>query len=112
VITYTTERVVHYGGTFTSPMVAKHPLNESLVLRYAEPVDDLNPVRLVIHNLTDEEQAEFIRGMHAVLTDDRHCYSHQWQDGDVVIADNFTLLHGRRAFAEGTARNIRRVNVL
>ena len=36
------------------------------------------------------------------LNDERVCYAHRWQTGDVVIADNFTLLHGRRAFAHGT----------
>jgi alpha-ketoglutarate-dependent taurine dioxygenase len=112
VITYTTEKVVHYGGTFTSPMVAKHPLNDTLVLRYAEPVDDINPVELVIHNLSDEEQAKFISNMGHRLNDERVCYAHRWQTGDVVIADNFTLLHGRRAFEHGTVRDIRRVNVL
>src|ERR1041384_5041575 len=39
VITYTTEKVVHYGGTFTSPMMTRHPLNGRPVLRYAEPVE-------------------------------------------------------------------------
>lgn len=112
VITYTTEKVVHYGGTFTSPMVVKHPLNNTVTLRYAEPVSDINPVELVIHNLSDEEQAEFIQDMNDRLTDKRHCYSHQWENGDVVIADNFTLLHGRRAFEQGTVRQIRRVNIL
>jgi len=112
VITYTTEKVVHYGGTFTSPMVAKHPFNDTLVLRYAEPVDDINPVELVIHNLSDEEQAKFISNMGHRLNDERVCYAHRWQTGDVVIADNFTLLHGRRAFEHGTVRDIRRVNVL
>ena len=46
------------------------------------------------------------------LNDERVCYAHRWQTGDVVIADNFTLLHGRRAFEHGTVRDIRRVNVL
>jgi alpha-ketoglutarate-dependent taurine dioxygenase len=93
-------------------MVAKHPLNDTLVLRYAEPVDDINPVELVIHNLSDEEQAKFISDISHRLNDERVCYAHRWQTGDVVIADNFTLLHGRRAFEHGTVRDIRRVNVL
>jgi alpha-ketoglutarate-dependent taurine dioxygenase len=111
-ITYTTEKVVHYGGTFTSPMVAKHPFKDQLVLRFAEPVDDINPVQLVDHHLNCQEQDQFIKDMSDRLSDQRHCYSHNWQSGDVVVADNFTLLHGRRSFQQGAARNIRRVNVL
>jgi alpha-ketoglutarate-dependent taurine dioxygenase len=111
-ITYKTEKVVHYGGTFTSPMVVKHPFNKSVTLRYAEPVSDINPVELVVHNLPAAEQAKFIQDMNDRLTDGRHCYSHRWENGDVVIADNFTLLHGRRAFEQGATREIRRVNIL
>ena len=112
VITYSTEKVVHYGGTFTSPMVVQHPLNGRPVLRYAEPVVDLNPVELVIQRLDGMDQHEFIAGMRQRLNDVRCCYSHAWATGDLVIADNYTLLHGRRAFASGVQRHIRRVNVI
>jgi alpha-ketoglutarate-dependent taurine dioxygenase len=112
VITYSTEKIVHYGGTFTSPMMAKHPLNGTNVLRYAEPVVDLNPVKLVIQGIPREDQQEFLKDMNLRLHDKRCCYSHRWIAGDVVIADNYTLLHGRRAFAAGVMRQIRRVNVL
>jgi len=111
-ITYTTEKVVHYGGTFSSPMIATHPINGERILRYAEPVEDLNPVRLAIHGLPDEVQSDFIKEMNERLNDKCCCYAHQWIDGDVVIADNYTLLHGRRAFETSAVRHIRRVNVL
>ncbi|MEM6730499.1 MAG: TauD/TfdA family dioxygenase, partial [Myxococcota bacterium] len=39
-------------------------------------------------------------------------YAHQWQTGDVVIADNFTLLHGREAFTSRAPRHLQRVHVL
>jgi alpha-ketoglutarate-dependent taurine dioxygenase len=112
VITYTTEKIVHYGGTFTSPIMAQHPLNGRTVLRYAEPVVDLNPVELVIEGLAGIAQHEFIEDMRQRLNDERCCYSHTWATGDLVIADNYTLLHGRRAFAPGVQRHIRRVNVI
>jgi len=111
-ITYTTEKVVHYGGTFTAAMLGSHPDTGERVLRYAEPVDDLNPVRLAISGISHEGQSDFITDMKSRLNDKNWCYAHQWRDGDVVIADNFSLLHGRRAFKEGTTRRIRRVNVL
>ena len=111
-ITYTTEKIVHYGGTVTSPMVVQHPLNGGVVLRYAEPVVDLNPVRLVIQGLDGMDQQEFIEDMRLRLNDERCCYLHPWVTGDLVIADNYTLLHGRRAFTPGVERHIRRVNVI
>ena len=111
-ITYETEKIVHYGGTFTSPMMVQHPLNGRDVLRYAEPVVDLNPVRLVIQGLDAMDEEQFIEDMRLRLDDQRCCYSHSWVTGDLVIADNYTLLHGRRAFTPGVERHIRRVNVI
>jgi alpha-ketoglutarate-dependent taurine dioxygenase len=111
-ITYTTEKIVHYGGSFTSPMIDRHPSSGEKVLRFAEPVFDLNPVQLEIKGLQAETQAAFLEDMHARLNDDDVCYGHEWQSGDVVIADNYVLLHGRRAFAESVERQIRRVNIL
>lgn len=112
VITYSTEKIVHYGGTFTSPMIAEHPFNQTPVLRYAEPVVDINPVSLVIEGIAEKDQSEFIEDMGQRLRDDRCYYSHQWLAGDVVVADNYTLLHARQAFRSGSLRHIRRVNVL
>lgn len=111
-VTYTTERVVHYGGTFTSPLLATHPVGGEPVLRYAEPVEDLNPVSLKIEGLDDRERGAFLPDMRRRLRDEKVCYAHRWRDGDLLIADNHALLHGRRAFAESAPRHIRRVNVL
>jgi alpha-ketoglutarate-dependent taurine dioxygenase len=111
-VTYTTEKVVHYGGTFTSPLLAAHPFGGETVLRYAEPVEDLNPVRLEIEGLTPGARAAFLHDMRRRLRDPAACYAHRWRRGDILIADNHALLHGRRAFAGSAARHIRRVNVL
>ena len=110
VITYSTEKVVHYGGTVTAPMIVKHPLSDEPVLRYAEPVVDLNPVTLSIEGVDD--RSAFIDDMSRRLRDKRCCYSHRWLAGDLVMADNYTLLHGREAFRPGAARHIRRVNIV
>jgi alpha-ketoglutarate-dependent taurine dioxygenase len=112
VITYSTEKIVHYGGTFTSPVIAKHPINLARVLRYAEPVVDLNPVTLSIEGIAEEDRSAFIDDMGRRLRDARCCYPHRWLAGDLVIADNHTLLHGRDAFRSGASRHIRRVNIV
>jgi len=38
--------------------------------------------------------------------------AHHWRTGDIVIADNHALLHGRRAFKQDAKRHLRRVNIL
>ena len=111
-ITYTTEKIVHYGGTFTSRMIAPHPFTDERVLRFAEPVYDLNPVYLEIKGVAKESQKDFLEDMNRRLNDERVCYAHSWMNGDIVIADNHTLLHGRRAFEKDSARHIYRVNIL
>lgn len=110
VITYTTEKIVHYGGSFTSAMIVPHETRE--VVRYAEPVADLNPVQLEISGIGSEERDDFFADIHRRLHDPRVCYRHKWISGDILVADNKTLLHGRNAFAEGTDRLIRRVNII
>lgn len=111
-ITYTTEKIVHYGGTFTAAMVSPHPVSGTPVLRYAEPVIDLNPVRLEITGLTAGQQSELLDDLHQRLNDPRVCYQHRWLTHDIVIADNHALLHGRNAFDGVVERHIRRVNIV
>jgi alpha-ketoglutarate-dependent taurine dioxygenase len=111
-ITYTTEKVVHYGGSFTSPLVTRHPVTGEPIIRFAEPVDDLNPVRLTIDGIPPDQHDSFLASMRQLLYDPRFCYSHSWRTGDVVIADNHALLHGRRAFRAAAPRHLRRVNIL
>lgn len=111
-ITYQTDKVVHYGGSFESPMLASHPVTGETVLRFAEPVHDLNPVRLTIDGVPAEEQPAFLARIHEQLNDPAVCYAHAWRQGDIVLADNHALLHGRRAFSLPAARHLRRVNIL
>ncbi|MFO0615710.1 MAG: TauD/TfdA family dioxygenase [Polyangiaceae bacterium] len=114
---YSTEKKAHYGGTFTSPLVVEHETRGDAVLRFAEPVDDLNAVRVEAVGLDPLASAEVIGRVRRALRDPDAILAHPWAAGDVVIADNLGLLHGRRAFPRGgdgrvEPRRIRRVNVL
>lgn len=105
---YTTERVVHYGGTIEQDLVATHPRTGEATLRFAEPVHDLNPVRVEALHEGAPRASEVARA----LADPAHRLVHCWQAGDVVLADNHALLHGREPFALGVPRELHRVNVL
>ena len=111
-VTYSTEKLAHYGGSFQSPLLDRHPVTGEQIIRFAEPVEDLNPVHLEIDGIPEAEQAEFISQMSSQLHDQRWCLTHSWQDGDVVLADNHALLHGRRAFQQAVPRHLRRVNIM
>ena len=111
-ITYTTEKIAHYGGSFTAPLLAHHPVSNEPTVRFAEPVNDLNPLHLEIAGLPADAHADFLRELGELLYAPAVCYAHAWQSGDLLVADNHALLHGRRAYAEGTPRRLRRVNIL
>ncbi|MCB9744908.1 MAG: cytochrome P450 [Alphaproteobacteria bacterium] len=109
--TYLTEKVVHYGGDFMASVLGEHPVTGEQTLRYAEPVQEINPVTVFLHGLPVERHSAFIERMRERLYDPEVMYAHAWQQGDYVIADNHALLHGRLAL-KGPERRIRRVNVM
>lgn len=111
-ITYKTDKLAHYGGEITSPLITPHPKNGSPRLRFAEPpgpeTADLNPLHLEI----DGGDENLIEEMRALLYSSENCYQHAWQDGDYLLADNFALLHGRRPFSAHSPRHIQRIHLL
>lgn len=120
VINYKTEKVVHYGGTITMPLVNKHPVTDKPTLRFIEPLNEksvpLNPVFLEAVGLPSEQQNQFISELISELKeliyDQQNCYAQQWQKGDILIADNHVLLHGRNPFKKGSPRHLQRVHIL
>jgi alpha-ketoglutarate-dependent taurine dioxygenase len=110
-LTYETEKRAHYGGRITVPMVQHHPDKPATILRYAEPVPSaLNPVRMDVRGLQGERDA-FAAEMRELLYSGRYLYEHAWRPNDLLLADNFSLLHGRRAFAHASPRHLRRVQI-
>jgi alpha-ketoglutarate-dependent taurine dioxygenase/4-hydroxybenzoate polyprenyltransferase len=109
---YTTEARAHYGGTFEAQLVDHHPRTGQVVLRFAEPVDDKNPVRVDAIGLTPAEAAAATAELEAALHDPAVSLALAWREGDLVVADNLVLLHGRRPFVGSRSRHLWRVNVL
>jgi alpha-ketoglutarate-dependent taurine dioxygenase/4-hydroxybenzoate polyprenyltransferase len=111
-VRYRTEKKAHYGGTFVSPVVARHPTLGGEIIRYAEPVEDLNPVSVKPLDLADPEAEQLMGSLSQALAAKEAVLAVPWLPGDYVFADNHALLHGRRAFTDGAPRHLRRVNVL
>ena len=105
-----------YDSKAVSPVVTPHPDRGFPVIRYNEPVapdaEFVNHPVLEFTGLPEERTAEFHRTLTAALYDPRHLYAHAWRTGDLVVADNYTLLHGREGFTTGSPRHLRRVHVL
>lgn len=112
-LVYETEKKAHYGGRIETDMVRTHPRTGANIVRFAEEVEtELNPVSLGIIGLPECDVAAFVRTMTDRLYDPSYCYSHSWQDGDLLFVDNHRLLHGRRGFLVDSPRHLRRVQIL
>jgi alpha-ketoglutarate-dependent taurine dioxygenase len=106
-----------YESKTVSPIITSHPRRGFPVIRYNEPPDKkrghfLNPPTLDFTGLGHGELGEFHRSLREALYAPANFYAHDWRQGDLVIADNYTLLHGREAFTSRAPRHLRRVHVL
>ncbi|ASZ13273.1 TauD/TfdA family dioxygenase [Chitinophaga pendula] len=111
-----TRKMEFYESTTLSPIVTKHPYKDRLVMRYNEPPerdipDFINPPVIDFLGVSENALEEIQSELKAALYDPAVYYAHTWQKGDVVIADNFTLLHGREAYAADAYRHLQRVHV-
>ncbi|OEU92228.1 pyoverdine biosynthesis protein PvcB [Streptomyces abyssalis] len=105
-----------YESTAVSPVVTAHPVTGEPVIRYNEPVaaDDefINHPDLEFDGVPEARLEEFHRTLSSALRAPGYAYTHKWRTGDLVVADNYTLLHGREAFTSRAPRHLRRVHVL
>lgn len=109
-LTYTTEKLAHYGGTFSTRVVRQHPYTGEAVLRFAEAVaTEKNPVTVEV---AGSEDPGFYADLAARVTAPEHTLEHRWRSGDLVLVDNHAFLHGRRALGANTGRAFRRIQVM
>jgi alpha-ketoglutarate-dependent taurine dioxygenase len=112
-VTYHTEKLSYYGGSVTFPLIGRHPKTGETTLRFHEPVEtDRNPVWIELEGVAPADQPKFLADLRRRLYDPAVCLAHAWQPGDVLIADNHALLHGRRAYLDPSRRHLRRVNII
>jgi len=110
---FTTEKRAHYGGVIRTPLLDVHPLTRAPIVRFAERVStQLNPVSLEVFGVDAQRASALEARMTNALYSDKYCYSHQWERGDFIIADNHSLLHGRNAFDFEVPRHLRRIQLL
>lgn len=113
-LTYATQKIAHYGGRIMVNMVQKHIDHDGTILRFAEPVPEtmLNPVSLTINDFTEQQTQVFVKNMQERCYHPDNCYTHTWQQGDLLIADNYALIHARHAFKQFSPRHLRRIQIL
>ena len=108
--------VALYSNQVEAPIIERHPRREFDVLRFCKPpiLGDstfINPSTYEFGGIEEDEIEALLGSLRSALYDSRAHYAHRWQTGDVVLTDNFTLLHGREHFANQSGRHLRRVHV-
>ncbi|MBP2472554.1 alpha-ketoglutarate-dependent taurine dioxygenase [Crossiella equi] len=89
------------GTAATVPLVGRHPGHGGPVLRFHEPTEVTGWPDHQFGGLPAEAVPALLSGLHTALHDPAHHLVHTWRTGDVLLADNHTLLHGRRSGATG-----------
>lgn len=110
-------RMEFYDSKTVSPVLDSHPFRGFTVIRYNEPPSAgfghfVNPPTLDFTGINSDELDTFHRTLREALYAPENFYAHEWREGDLVIADNFSLLHGREGFETRAPRHLRRVHVL
>ncbi|WP_230942364.1 TauD/TfdA dioxygenase family protein [Burkholderia stagnalis] len=110
-------KMAFYDSKTIAPIVTTHPVSGFPVVRYNEPSIEgdesfVNRPALAFTGIAEADIGDFHRSLRAALYAPENFYAHAWQTGDVVISDNYTLLHGREGFTSGAPRHLRRVHVL
>ena len=116
-LVYSTEKKAHYGGRIEAPLICENRFDNREVIRYIEPFNednvDINPVAVEVQGLDSDTAERFLREFNARLYASDVMYRHSWRAGDIVIADNSQLLHGRSRFrSPDDQRHIKRINIL
>ena len=106
-----------YHSKTISPIILPHPLREFNVIRYNEPHHEEKGHLINIPDIefvaTEKINWSFFHShLQEILYASKHYYAHQWKKNDIILADNFSLLHGREAFLSHSPRHIQRVHVL
>jgi alpha-ketoglutarate-dependent taurine dioxygenase len=117
VIGHYQRKMEFYDSKTVAPIVGSHPLRDFSVIRYNEPPREgfgalVNPPTLEFTGIDKDEHIALHRSLRDALYAPSCFYAHEWQEGDLVVADNFSLLHGREAFESKAPRHLRRVHVL
>ncbi len=106
-----------YHSKITSPIITQHPFKKHAVIRYNEPPittdkNFINPPILNFSGIDQDQLAFFHHSLQKALYAPSNFYAHEWKTGDIVIADNLSLLHGREQFTSKSPRHLQRIHVL
>ncbi len=67
---------------------------------------------LYVLGLSQEDSDALLREIASYLTDETYAYSHQWEKDDLILWDNFRIIHSARGVPRGHSRHAQRTTIL
>ncbi|WP_175684991.1 isocyanide synthase family protein [Burkholderia anthina] len=111
-LTYDTKMTYFGGVPRTFPLIASHPDTGEKVLRYQEGSESTLQRFEVAIATPGTVPDDTVQRINALAYAPQNLVEHAWVDGDIVLVDNYSVLHGRRAMSrESAARELWRVQV-
>jgi alpha-ketoglutarate-dependent taurine dioxygenase len=92
------------------PLVVRHKETGEPCLRWHEPWTNTKFSKYFIEIENDEEGPQLGRVINKLLYDYRVCLRFEWENGDLLINDNVSMLHTRTAFAGNCEREMWRIH--
>lgn len=113
-LSYFTPQSYFGGKTMTYPMIMQHPQTGDSILRYHPPWNSsIQQVTVSSAEKSSEQLDQLIKNMQEILFDPRWYLEYYWTKGDLLVADNHYLLHGRtEMLSKTTQRHLLRIQVL
>jgi alpha-ketoglutarate-dependent taurine dioxygenase len=92
------------------PLVVQHKETGAACLRWHEPWTKTKFSKYFIEIENDEAGEELVSVINSLLYDYRICLRFEWEEGDLLINDNVSMLHTRTAFSGNCEREMWRIH--
>lgn len=99
--------VWHHFPAFKAKPGRQETLSIGLPAAEGEPASWLVRVAKVERDLSDK----ILSSLRACLLAEKYTYFHDWEEGDILLMDNYEVLHGREAW-DGRRRQLANIQVL
>jgi alpha-ketoglutarate-dependent taurine dioxygenase len=114
-VAYSAREAKYYSGdqTVTHSPLTKHPLLDvdTLFIGLNASDDPALNFHSYFVGLNDVESGRRMKWLSDLFAATSRRYEHVWQEGDVLLIDNFLVSHGRNAMRPSTSRKLLRYSL-
>lgn len=92
------------------PLVVRHPTRNTPCMRWHEPWPETKTAFSTCSITIENDSQEICDVVDSLLYDYRVCLRFSWEQGDILVSDNFGMLHTRTAFTGDCDREMWRIH--